>query len=234
MLPRSFVVSPSYFPPFSRIMASLAAEAQRATFWTALAHTLESWAIGLAMAVSAGAVIGILIGSSLFLREATVPRWSFCARSFGRLDPGGHASVRNNAGANLVLVVYARSGGFSSRCSTACGRRSGRAGDRALLPPQSLGAYPVQSVADDVALPDDGIRLAAAVALILTITAELIIGTPGPGQGTVQCQNSAAYDIMYVYVVVTGIIGVAINMLARAVERVVMPWHSSLRAESVP
>jgi len=39
---------------------------------------------------------------------------------------------------------------------------------------------------------------------------------------------------MYVYVVVTGVIGVIVNVLARALERTVMPWHSSLRAEAAP
>ncbi len=75
-----------------------------------------------------------------------------------------------------------------------------------------------------------GIRLAAAVALILTITAELIIGTPGLGKELFNAQNSAAYTIMYVYVVVTGIIGVVVNLAARAVERAIMSWHPSIRA----
>jgi ABC-type nitrate/sulfonate/bicarbonate transport system permease component len=38
---------------------------------------------------------------------------------------------------------------------------------------------------------------------------------------------------MYVYVVVTGVLGVDINIAARAIERAVMPWHSSLRTESL-
>jgi ABC-type nitrate/sulfonate/bicarbonate transport system permease component len=75
------------------------------------------------------------------------------------------------------------------------------------------------------------VRLAAAVALILTITAELVIGTPGLGKELFIAQTSGAYEIMYVYVVVTGAIGVIVNVLARALERAVMPWHSSLRAE---
>jgi ABC-type nitrate/sulfonate/bicarbonate transport system permease component len=78
-----------------------------------------------------------------------------------------------------------------------------------------------------------GVRLAAAVALILTITAELIIGTPGLGKELFVAHTSGAYAIMYAYVVVTGIIGVIVNILARALEHAVMPWHASLRAEAM-
>src|SRR5690606_15794782 len=49
-----------------------------------------------------------------------------------------------------------------------------------------------------------GFRLAAAVALILEITGELIIGSPGLGKQIAVAQSSGAVDTMYALVIVTG------------------------------
>jgi ABC-type nitrate/sulfonate/bicarbonate transport system permease component len=78
-----------------------------------------------------------------------------------------------------------------------------------------------------------GVRLAAAVALILTITAELIIGSPGLGKEIANAEAGGAVATMYAYVIVTGVIGVAVNVLARLLERRVLAWHPSLRGEAV-
>jgi ABC-type nitrate/sulfonate/bicarbonate transport system permease component len=76
-----------------------------------------------------------------------------------------------------------------------------------------------------------GIRLAAAVALILAITAELVIGIPGLGQQIGVAQSSGAVPRMYALVLVTGVIGVVVNVGFRAVERRALRWHTSVRGE---
>jgi ABC-type nitrate/sulfonate/bicarbonate transport system permease component len=79
-----------------------------------------------------------------------------------------------------------------------------------------------------------GVRLAAAVALVLAITAELIIGAPGLGNRIAVAQTSGAVPAMYALVVVTGMLGVLINVAARAVEHRVLAWHQSVRGEVIP
>jgi ABC-type nitrate/sulfonate/bicarbonate transport system permease component len=76
------------------------------------------------------------------------------------------------------------------------------------------------------------VLLAAAVALILAITAELIIGSPGLGKEIAVAQTSGAVPAMYALVVVTGLLGVGVNLLARALERRVLAWHPSARREA--
>jgi ABC-type nitrate/sulfonate/bicarbonate transport system permease component len=76
-----------------------------------------------------------------------------------------------------------------------------------------------------------GVRLAASVALILTITGELVIGTPGLGREIAVASTSLAVPSMYALVVVTGIVGVAANLVTRTAERRVLRWHTSVRAE---
>jgi ABC-type nitrate/sulfonate/bicarbonate transport system permease component len=76
-----------------------------------------------------------------------------------------------------------------------------------------------------------GVRLAAAVALILTVTGELLIGTPGLGNEISIATTSRAVPLTYALVLVTGLVGVAANLAARALERRSLAWHPSQRAE---
>ena len=78
-----------------------------------------------------------------------------------------------------------------------------------------------------------GIRLAAAVALILAITAQLIIGTPGLGAEIAKAQSGGSYVAMYALILATGMLGVLINIVMRVIERRVLSWHSSVRTEVV-
>jgi ABC-type nitrate/sulfonate/bicarbonate transport system permease component len=92
----------------------------------------------------------------------------------------------------------------------------------------------VRTVVWPTALPYvmTGFRLAAAVALILEITAELIIGVPGLGKSIGVAQSSGAVTKTYALVIVVGVVGIAVNLLARAVERRTLRWHSSIRREA--
>jgi ABC-type nitrate/sulfonate/bicarbonate transport system permease component len=77
-----------------------------------------------------------------------------------------------------------------------------------------------------------GIRLAASVALVLTITGELLIGgTKGIGEEIAVAQSSIAVPSMYALIVVSGLVGLAANLLTRRAERFVLAWHPSVRRE---
>ena len=77
-----------------------------------------------------------------------------------------------------------------------------------------------------------GLRLGAAVALILAVTSELVIGNPGLGREIALAQSGGATAPMYALVIATGFIEVIINAVFRAIERRALSWHSSIRAEA--
>jgi ABC-type nitrate/sulfonate/bicarbonate transport system permease component len=79
-----------------------------------------------------------------------------------------------------------------------------------------------------------GVRLAIAVALILTVTGELVIGSPGLGKEIDLAQQSGAVPDVYALIVVTGLLGVLANVGTRAVERRLLAWHAAARREEVP
>ena len=76
-----------------------------------------------------------------------------------------------------------------------------------------------------------GIRLAGTVALALTITGELVIGTSGLGRRLLVAQASGAIEKMFALVVVAGLLGVIIDQSMRRIERYVLRWHPSVRSE---
>ena len=76
-----------------------------------------------------------------------------------------------------------------------------------------------------------GLRIASATALILAITAELIIGSEGLGRSINIARQGGATDIMYALIVTTGLVGWGLNSLFAAIERRVLHWHPSQRVE---
>jgi ABC-type nitrate/sulfonate/bicarbonate transport system permease component len=64
------------------------------------------------------------------------------------------------------------------------------------------------------------------------VTTELVIGAPGLGAVIAVAQTSNAIPTMYALIVVTGLLGVAINLAARYAERHFLAWHQSVRGET--
>jgi ABC-type nitrate/sulfonate/bicarbonate transport system permease component len=231
--PRVGLVPERYLPPTSQILGALADELQEPSFWVALGDTLEGWAIGLALALVAGVGLGLLIGSVPALRAATASTIEFLRPIPSvALIPLAVLLFGTDLRSKLLLVVYASFWQVLIQVlygvqdvdpvamDTARGYRLGRwARIRHVVWPTTL-PYAVT-----------GFRLAAAVALALAITAELIIGSPGLGKEIAVAQTSGAVPAMYALVVVAGLLGVAVNALARALERRVLAWHPSARRE---
>lgn len=77
-----------------------------------------------------------------------------------------------------------------------------------------------------------GARVAATLALILAVTAELVAGSPGLGQNIALAQSGNDPEAMYAYVVVIGLLGVAVNAGLRQLERRTLSWLPSGQPES--
>ena len=60
-----------------------------------------------------------------------------------------------------------------------------------------------------------GLRIASATALILAITAELIIGSEGLGRSINIARQGGAVDEMYALIVTTGLLGLGAELAVR-------------------
>jgi ABC-type nitrate/sulfonate/bicarbonate transport system permease component len=235
VLPRTGLLPRQFFPPSSEIGAALVAEVQQPGFWAALLDTVQGWALGLAIASVAGVVLGILIGSSRLLREVTASTIEFLRPIPSvALIPLAVLLFGTSIESKLLLVVYAAFWQMLIQVLYGVQDVDPVAQDTARA--YRFGPWArIRHVTWPTALPYvmTGLRLSAAVALILAVTAELVIGNPGLGNRLAVAQSSAAIPTAYALVVVTGLLGVVVNVGARFVERRALTWHPSQRAEAL-
>jgi ABC-type nitrate/sulfonate/bicarbonate transport system permease component len=233
LAPRLGLVPARYAPPTSEILATLAEQFGRGEFWLAVLNTLRTWLLGLVIAVALGVVIGVVIGSVPLLRAATASTIEFLRPIPSvALIPLVVVLQGPTVEATLVLVVYAAFWQVLIQVLAGVADIDPVASDTARsyhLNRMARIRYLVWPTALPYAVT--GIRLAATVALILTITGELVIGSPGLGREIATARGSGAVPDMYALIVVTGLFGVAANMATRAAERRVLAWHPSVRTE---
>jgi len=233
VLPYVGVVSADFLPPTHRIAVALGGELVDGAFWTALAHTLVAWAVGLVIAVLGGIVAGITIGAVPVLRALTASTIEFLRPIPSvALIPLAVLLYGTKLESTLMLVIYASFWQVLIQVLYGVQDVDPIADETARS--YGLGTWArVRYVMWPTALPYvmTGIRLAAAVALVLAITAELVIGAPGLGNRIAVAQTSNAVPDMYALIAVTGLLGVAINLAARFVERHLLSWHQSVRGE---
>lgn len=234
LIPRLGIVDARFLPPASKIFAELFRVLGQSTFWGALGDTLMTWFIGLAVAMVLGVSLGMLIGSVEVLKEFTASTIEFLRPIPSvALIPLVVLLLGTQRPATLVLVIYAAFWQVLVQVLYGVADVDPVARDTAR-------SYRFKFISEGywvvwpTALPYvvTGFRLAATVALILTLTGELIIGTPGLGQLIAIAQSGGAVPRMYALIVTAGILGVLVNVLARFVEAKALFWHPSVRKEA--
>lgn len=195
-------------------------------------QTLEAYFEGLALAIVIGVTAGILIGSSRTLLDASsvvieflrpIPAVALIPLAilfFGLGIPATRFVVAYAAAwPILVNTLYGVRGGDRMLHDVARTSGVGRMGRlfRVTLP---------------AALPSiaTGIRVSAAIALLVCVTAEFRTGTGGVGTYMDLQQNANHLPELYAAVVLTGLLGYAINVALRGAQRRTLFWAGEERA----
>lgn len=234
LLPILGIVKAKYLPPASEVIAALFKDLGLTAFWVAVGETMLAWSIGLAIAVVLALVLGLVIGMSPFLRRFTNSTIEFLRPIPSvALIPIAVLLFGMKIESSLLLIVYACF--WQVLIQVLYGVAD--VDNVAMQTAKSYGFSYFQRVRDVVfptMLPYlvTGVRLAASVALILAITAELLIGSPGLGNEIALAQSGGAISGMYALILATGFLGVAINAVTRVVEKKVLAWHPSVRGEA--
>lgn len=234
ILPATGAVDPRHLPTTGAVLTALADALARADFWRALADTLLAWGTGLAIAVAAGTLLGVLIGSAPPVRAATASTIEFLRPIPSvALIPLAILLYGTQLRSALLLIVYAAFWQVLVQVLAGVRDVDPVAADTA----RSLRLGPLgrlRHVTWPTALPYfmTGVRLAATVALVLAVTAGLVIGSPGLGLEIKVAQQSGAIERMYALIAVTGALGVLVNLGVRALERRALRWHPSMRSEA--
>ena len=207
------VLPEQHFPLITSDLATLVAQFDEGSFWTQVGRTVEGWAAGFGIAAVVGIVLGILIGSSDALHAATRVIVEFL-----RPIP----SVALIPLAVLVQAIYCVRDVDPVATDTARAFGYGRVARMRSVTLPSAVPYIVP-----------GLRIASATALILAVTAELVIGAPGLGQGINVARSGGDFELMYALMIATGLLGWLLNVAFIALERRLLHWHPSQRAGEV-
>lgn len=234
LVPRLGLVPARYLPPPSETLGIFARNLTYADFWLAVWDTMKGWAIGLSIAALAAVVIGLVIGSSSFLRKFTASTIEFLRPIPSvALIPLAVLLYGVDLESKLLLIVYASFWQVLIQVLYGVADVDPVANNTA----RSFGLgylARMRHVVWPTMLPYlmTGLRLGAAVALILAVTSELVIGNPGLGREIALAQSGGATAPMYALVLATGFLGVLINAVFRLIERRALAWHPSVRAET--
>ena len=227
------LVSSRYFPPPTETGAALVRLLGESAYWTAVLNTLEGYAIGLAIAIAIAVPAGLALGFSDILYHAfrpvieflrPVPSVALIPLAILIYGTGLQSKVFLVVFASvwplLIQTIYGARDIDPLQLETARSFRIRRS-DR-ILRVTLMGAVPYIAT---------GLRIASATALILAITAELIIGSEGLGRSINIARQGGAVDEMYALIATTGLLGWGLNSLFAAGERRVLHWHPSQRTE---
>ncbi|GGH44862.1 ABC transporter permease [Microbacterium album] len=231
LVSRAGLVNPTYLPPATTVLAQLGVNFTLTGFWAAVGVTIGTWALGMLIAFVLSAPLAVVIGLSPFLSRLTRSTVEFLRPipSVG-LIPLAVLVFAAPLHQSLLIVVY----GAFWQIFVQVLYGVADVDSVAMSTARSYGFSWLQRVRD-VVLPTmlpylvTGVRLAAAVALILTITAELVLSSPGLGQQVALSRDAGLYASTYALVLATGLLGVAINLVVRVVERRLLSWHQSTR-----
>jgi ABC-type nitrate/sulfonate/bicarbonate transport system permease component len=231
LLARTELINPRFFPPVSEMIARLAEEAGTGGFWSAVGNTLQGWALGLGIACAIAVPVGIVVGSSPLLYRALRGVIEF-------LRP-----IPSVALIPLAVLVYGS--GLESKVFLAAFAATWPLliqsiyGVRDLDPVQRETArsfgIPLKDRLFKVSLPAaipyiaTGLRISSATALVLAVTAELVIGAPGLGRAINTARAGGVPDLMYALTIATGLLGWGLNVVLSWVERRALHWHPSHR-----
>lgn len=236
----SGLLRPDEFPSMTASAAAGWHQLVSAPLWTAVAGTLEAWVIGLAAGSIAAVVIGAALGLSRFAYRSaspvieffkTIPVVAILPVALILFGPTLKERYLLTAFAVfwplVIQVVYGVRSiePIAVDTATALGVRGPRKFASVILP----------SAAPFIAT---GLRLAAAMALVVDIVAELFGGgASGAGTGSgvgiqvLNLENSGTTSLpeMYAYIVVAGLLGVLLAGGFTVAERHLLSWHETHR-----
>lgn len=231
LLVRVGVLPMRYAPPPTVIVQELGAMLIDTGVYSQLGGTLVGWGSSLGIAVVLGVVFGTLLGRFRAASAFFSPIVEFL-RPIPSVAMIPLAVLLSGSGkpTEIFLATYAALWQMLVAAMVAVGSVDPVARDTAASFGLSRSAQ-TRHVLLPSMLPHlvTGIRIASATALIFCITSELLIGSPGLGQGLGAARSVGNLPRMYAFIVVIGIVGFLLNAAFKWVESKVLFWHESQR-----
>jgi ABC-type nitrate/sulfonate/bicarbonate transport system permease component len=230
------LVRKDVFPPIGDSLSALVTQMQLGSFWSAVGETMEGWAVGLAIAFVLGVALGALIGANRILYGALQPTIDFLRSIPGIAAlPLAELAFGNFYKEKVFLIAFGSIWYFVIQ--TTYGVRSVDTVARDTVRSFRFGRLSrTRHLVLPSALPyvATGLRLAAAVALAIGVTVELLSGAPGLGRNLfIASQSVTLLPVMYALVIFTGALGIVIQVCFQRLERHMLRWHPSHHGEQL-
>jgi NitT/TauT family transport system permease protein len=216
------------FPPPSVILIEAAKLLVDGDFLGGCVTTLTNWVIGLALAVVVAVPLGILLGAVPPVERAIRPVLEFLRPIPSvAIIPLAILLIPEDGLMKVSVIVYASI--WPILINTLYGMR-----DVDPLGKETLRSFGFGSLAvlGRVSLPSaapfiaTGIRIAAGIALILAVSAELIAGgVDGMGVFVVLASSGNRTDLIMAATFWAGAFGLIANLIFLAAERRLFRWH---------
>ncbi|MFC4057561.1 ABC transporter permease [Planomonospora corallina] len=228
------LVDPAVLPLASTILARTAELAADGEFLADVAATMQAWALGLLLTVAVTVPAGLALGSLPRVETAVRPLIEFLRPIPSvALIPLAILLFPDRLDMKIAVIFYASC--WPVLINTMYGLLEVDPVAKETL--RSFGFGPL-AVLWRVSLPSTapfiatGVRLAAGIALILAISAELI-GGGSSGIGTYVIEAGSSFDGLEYILAATvwaGVLGIVTNSLFIGAERRLFRWHTA-RAE---
>jgi NitT/TauT family transport system permease protein len=221
----------SYVPPPSAIFSSLWTGLLNGDISSQIGITLSVYVRGLALSTSLAIIVGILMGTYKPVFDALKIIVEFM-RPIPSVAMIPLAILFFGLGATMRISVITYAAFWPLLINTIYGVRA--------IDPQALdvarnfgitGAEALWRVTLPSALASiaTGFRISATIALVVTITSELIAGNNGIGFYISQMEQANRLPPMYAAILLTGILGYLLNTLYFALEHRVVFWTPAAR-----
>lgn len=214
--------------PVVQATGELVRDAQfRSAFW----DTISTWAKALVLATAIAVTIGLAVGWVPVLSRAfSLPM------HIGRSVPATTlipiAIVLFGLGPEMKLAVVTYSMSWLVLMNTIYGVRTV---DRVTVLSARSMRFPRREIIRKVLIPSalpsvmTGIRVAAGVGFVVTLSAELLGATTGVGTVMLLYQNAERPDYVYAGVLIVSLTGMFLNYAIQGLENLLVPWRPSRR-----
>jgi ABC-type nitrate/sulfonate/bicarbonate transport system permease component len=206
----------------------------RSDFWSALGDTLLAWILGFLLGAIVAIPLGIAIGTSRPAYRSVRLLLEFI-RPVPAIAVLPLAILLWGVGLEMKIYVVAFGAFFPLLFQAIYGVQEVDPVAR-----DTARAYGLSSAQTFVyvslpsALPyiATGVRLAATLALIITVGQELLVGSSGLGYLINQARYASDAPMMYALIVAVGALGLVVTVGLRKAERRLLRWHASQRMEA--
>lgn len=217
-----------YLPPFSTTIRRLAELIAAQSTWAALGQSAITWVAGLVVGTLLAVPIGFAMGASAWLHRGLrviteifkpIPPVVFIPPMVLLLGTSQEMKIALVTYAVFWPVLMQAIAGIEGvdpvARRTAVAFRVGHADRLRFLVVPAAWPYVMT-----------GLRIAASLALIATVVTELVGGAPGIGQSIAVAQINGQQTDVYALVLLTGLLGLAVNRTFDRLERTTLEWHS--------